>query len=127
MFKFFKNKTEKSDANPAQEVRKNTDKPTNNSINTEEMIDDISYIQEIKHIKGNWQQYDVLLAARGYGWDMMVDWAAYMEQADLDNVSTITTARMANMILFIILFVIVSLEANLIIIHLFFYICSSSH
>ena len=97
MFKFFKNKTEKSDANPAQEVRKNTDKPTNNSINTEEMIDDISYIQEIKHIKGNWQQYDVLLAARGYGWDMMVDWAAYMEQADLDNVSTITTARMANM------------------------------
>ena len=58
---------------------------------TEEILDDISYIQEMKHIRGPWQQYDVLLAARGYGWDTMVDWAAYMEPADLDAISTITT------------------------------------
>ena len=31
---------------------------------TEEMIDDISFIREIKHTKGKWQQYDVLLAAK---------------------------------------------------------------
>lgn len=61
------------------------------------MIDDISYIQAIKHIPGVWQQYDVLLAAMGYGWGMMVDWATYMESADLDGVSTLTVAEMANM------------------------------
>lgn len=64
---------------------------------TEEILDDISYIQEMKHIRGPWQQYDVLLAARGYGWNTMVDWAAYMESADLDAISTITTAEMVNM------------------------------
>ena len=63
----------------------------------EELIDDVTYIREIKHIRGKWQQYDVLLEARGYGWDYMVDTAAYMEGADLDNVSTVTTAPMGNM------------------------------
>ena len=51
----------------------------------------------MKHIHGSWQQYDILLAASGYGWDYMVDTAAYMESADLDSISTITTAEMANM------------------------------
>ena len=63
----------------------------------DEMLDDVSYIKEIKHIYGSWHQYDILLAASGYGWDYMVDTAAYMESADLDNISTITTAEMANM------------------------------
>lgn len=40
----------------------------------EPMIDDISYIQEIKHLSGKvgfvlWQQYDVLLASQKYGWE----------------------------------------------------------
>ena len=63
----------------------------------EEMLNDISFIKEIRHIKGPWQQYDILLASRGYGWDYMVDSAAYLESADLDAISTITTASMANM------------------------------
>ena len=63
----------------------------------EEMLDDVSYIQDMKHIRGDWQQYDVLLAARGYGWTFMVDSAAYMEAADLDDISTVTVAEMANM------------------------------
>ena len=42
------------------------------------MLDDTSYIQEIRHFSGMvgsvvWQQYDVLLAVRPYGWDTMVD------------------------------------------------------
>ena len=68
----------------------------------EPMIDDISYIQEIKHLSGKWgfykwHQYDVLLATRIYGWDAMVDYAAYLESADIDKIDTITIADMANM------------------------------
>ena len=40
---------------------------------------------------------DFLLAAQPYGWEYMVDTAAYMESADLDGISTVTTAEMANM------------------------------
>ena len=65
--------------------------------NAEEILDDVSFIQDMKHIRGPWQQYDVLLAARGYGWNMMVDWAAYLESADLDGISTITSAEMIKM------------------------------
>lgn len=64
----------------------------------EEMLNDVSFIKDMKHtMSGAWQQYDVLLAARGYGWDYMVDTAAYMESADLEGISTIATAEMANM------------------------------
>ena len=58
------------------------------------MLDDVSYIQEMKHLYGNvgiasWQQYDILLATQPYGWDTMVDWAAYMESADIDKIDSI--------------------------------------
>ena len=44
----------------------------------ETMLDDISYIQEIKHLHGNagnvvWQQYDILLAAQHYDWWTMIE------------------------------------------------------
>ena len=38
---------------------------------------------------GPWHLYDVLLAAQGYGWDMMRDWADYMAEADLGNISQV--------------------------------------
>ena len=62
---------------------------TNASQTTETMLDDTSYIQEMKHLSGKvgfvlWQQYDVQLAARPYCWETMVDWANYMETADFD-------------------------------------------
>ena len=62
-----------------------------------ETLDDVSYIEEMKQKRGLWQQYDVLLAANGYGWDYMVATAAYMESADLDDISSITISEMANM------------------------------
>jgi len=62
----------------------------------EEILDDISFIKRMKHIRGTWQQYDVLCAATGYGWNYMVDSAAYMEAVDLDDISTVTVADMAN-------------------------------
>jgi hypothetical protein len=56
-----------------------------------EYLDDITFIRNIKHIPaGPWHQYDVLLAARGYGWDMMKDWADYMADADLEHISQVT-------------------------------------
>ena len=61
------------------------------------MLDDTSYIQEMKHLHGKvgfvtWQQYDILLATQPYGWETMVDWAAYMESADFDKIDSIIVA-----------------------------------
>lgn len=92
MFQFFKKKKQTEEVK--HETGKNADPQTTTETDT---IDDLSFIQKMHHIHGTWDQYDILLAARGYGWDMMVDWAAYMEEADLDAVSTITVAEMANM------------------------------
>ncbi len=58
-------------------------------------LDDITFIREFKHLtSGPWHQYDVLLAARGYGWDMMKDWADYMSEADLAHISQVTTGSL---------------------------------
>lgn len=58
-------------------------------------LDDITYIREMKHtMAGAWQQYDVLLAARGYGWEDMKAWADYMSKNDLDiSHGTLTVAE----------------------------------
>lgn len=67
----------------------------------EAMLDDVSYIQEMKHLHGNdvnmvWQQYDFLLAAQHYDWYTMVDWASYMESADINNIESVVVADSAN-------------------------------
>ena len=84
---FFKRKKKKQQDNIAQVA--------------EPMIDDISYIQEIKHLSGKvgfvlWQQYDVLLATQKYGWETMVDYVAYLETADIDKIESITVADMTD-------------------------------
>ena len=59
-----------------------------------EMLNDITFIRDMKHVVcGAWQQYDVLLEARGYGWDMMLQWADYMASADLTNIQQVTTGE----------------------------------
>ncbi len=63
------------------------------------MLNDVSYIQDMKHLYGNvgiafWQQYDILLATQPYGWETMIDWAAYMESADIDEIDSIIVADM---------------------------------
>ena len=67
----------------------------------ESMIDDVSYIQEIKHLSGKvgfvtWQQYDILLASQKYGWETMVDYVAYLETADIDHIDSLTVADMSD-------------------------------
>lgn len=83
----------------AETVRKNIgvtnpDSKANDTLEIE-YLDDITFIREIKHTTaGPWHQYDVLLAARGYGWDMMKDWADYMSDVDLEHISQVTTGSL---------------------------------
>lgn len=63
----------------------------------EEFLDDITFIQEIKHISnGPWHQYDVLLAASGYGWEPMIEWADYMSQSDFEHVDQLSIGLIGN-------------------------------
>ena len=67
--------------------------------NNEEYIDDVTFIRDIKHIQsGPWHQYDVLLAAQGYGWDYMISSADYMAAADLENISQVTAVLLTQKI-----------------------------
>lgn len=62
---------------------------------TAEYLNDVTFIKQMRHISsGPWHQYDVLLAARGYGWDAMIDWADYMAAADLEQISQVTAGSM---------------------------------
>lgn len=77
-----KNKTEsnKEPVNTATVAKENS-LPT-------ELINDETYVRDIKTANsGAWFQYDVLLNARGYGWEMMLDWADYLADADIMNIS----------------------------------------
>ena len=86
LFDIFKKKTPVA---PNKSITKAAEIPTS------EYLDDITFIREIKHITaGPWHQYDVLLAARGYGWNMMKDWADYMSDADLEHISQVTTGSL---------------------------------
>lgn len=60
-----------------------------------EYLDDVTYIREIKHTTLEpWHQYDVLLAARGYGWNTMKSWANYVGEADLESISEVTAGHL---------------------------------
>ena len=62
-----------------------------------EYLDDITFIEDIKYTSfGSWKQYDILLAARNYGWDMMKDWADYMAQADLMGISQVISGALSH-------------------------------
>lgn len=78
----------------ANAVNKNA---SNDAFDKEKYIDDITFIRDIKHIQsGAWHQYDILLAARGYGWDMMKVWADYMSEADLEHVSQVCVGSLGS-------------------------------
>lgn len=67
--------------------------------NDTEYLDDITFIESVHHSGGGgnpWEKYDVMIAARGYGWDMMKDWADYMVEADLEHISRVTVADAQN-------------------------------
>lgn len=58
---------------------------------TIEYLDDITFIKDVRRFDLKvWQQYDILLAAQGYGWKDMIKWADYMTEADLKNISEVT-------------------------------------
>ena len=57
------------------------------------MLNDTSYIADLRHTEGPWQQYDFLLASQGYGWDYIIDSADYMTKIDLDSIGTVRSAK----------------------------------
>ncbi len=58
--------------------------------------DNKTFVKAINHVQsGHWHQYDVLLDARIYGWDFMKEWADYVINADLENISEVTTGSLA--------------------------------
>ena len=58
-------------------------------------LDDITFIQDMKHIPaGPWHQYDILFAAQIYGWAHMIRWAEYMSGADLKHISEVIVGEM---------------------------------
>lgn len=62
----------------------------------DDMIDDVTYIKELHHVMtGVWHEYDVILNARGYGWEMILSWADYLKKTDLSHISTVTVAAIA--------------------------------
>ena len=70
-----------------------------NNNKEESFLDDESYIESIEHLSGRvgfveWQQYDILLASQKYGWDTMVDLAAYLETSDIDSIDSLRVADM---------------------------------
>lgn len=81
IFDKFKKKNESPQA--TNEVKHNS-----NADST--YLDDITFIQDMKHVTaGPWHQYDILLASRPYGWDFMVKWVDYMSSADIKNISEV--------------------------------------
>lgn len=62
-------------------------KPSNPSdpYASKPMLDDPTFIRELRHsVFGPWQQYDVLLDARPYGWVDILSWADYITEQELD-------------------------------------------
>lgn len=73
--------------------KKQNDETQAGTVASGEYLDDITYVRAIKSFKqGPWVQYDILIAAQGYGWATMINWADYAAQADLVNVSQVTVS-----------------------------------
>lgn len=95
LFDLFKSKKEKKGNHPTTDASSHSQTVDSLNAQAEEYLDDITFIREMKHIPAKpWHQYDILLAARGYGWDMIIDWADYMATADLEHITQVTTGSM---------------------------------
>lgn len=81
---------------PVKNVQPNTCASPEKTVPVQDVyLDDITFIKSTKHLRaGPWHQYDVLLTAQGYGWEMMKDWADYMVQADLERISQVTVGSL---------------------------------
>ncbi len=78
---------------PAGSVQKSgSEQPAGNAG---DMLADMTYIEDVHHIEqGGWHQWDILLAARGYGWETMVDWADYFADKELQSIQQVSVGDM---------------------------------
>ncbi len=91
-FDFLKKKDKTEPANAPIKTE-----PANVPIPPEYEIEDITFIRDMKRVRcGAWEQYDILLDARPYGWEDMRSWAEYMSQNDVDvSLGTLTVSPIA--------------------------------
>ena len=99
LFDRFRKQKENVQAPPETKVQETPEEkvpetPKQEETPSEEFLNDVTYISSIKHISDVWQQYDVLLAARGYGWAYMLSTADYLASADLENISEVESGQM---------------------------------
>lgn len=86
LFDLFKKDKAKKEMHDTQKVY---------DFSADEYLDDITLIKDLKHIHSvPWHQYDAFLAAEGYGWDQMIDWADYMAASDLEHITQVTTGSL---------------------------------
>lgn len=91
--------TEKAASPENQKEARQTEEngPQSAPQGADDYLDDVAFISEMQRVvtpDGHWQQYDAVLDARGYGWDMMKNWADYMAVADLEHISQVETGDM---------------------------------
>lgn len=80
----------------AQEPVAKAQEPQTTLPEDEDYLEDITFIKEIRAgVFGGWNQYDILFAARGYGWQMMLEWGDYMAGADI-AVNQVTAGAMGS-------------------------------
>ena len=54
-------------------------------------VQDPPFVKDMRHfVNGPWHQYDVLIDARIYGWNHMVEWADYVAKADFSTLDEVT-------------------------------------
>ncbi|KRL85069.1 hypothetical protein FC50_GL001863 [Lacticaseibacillus pantheris DSM 15945 = JCM 12539 = NBRC 106106] len=79
----------------SKNARKSTAVKT--TVNSREQSDDENWIADLKHsVHGDWHQYDILIAARGYDWNYAVSAAEYLIHSDLTNIGTLTISDIEN-------------------------------
>ena len=91
LFDFLKKKpTEEEKAQtvriPNQEVAQKVEQES-----SQNNVQDPPFVKDMRHFQnGPWHQYDVLIDARIYGWNQMVEWADYVAKADFHDVGEVT-------------------------------------
>lgn len=56
----------------------------------ERVINDYPFVKEMKHIRDDvWNQYDILIDSRPYGWDELIMMADLIAENDLVNISEV--------------------------------------
>ena len=67
------------------------EKQENVQVAAQQNVQDTPFVKDMRHfVNGPWHQYDILIDARIYGWNHMVEWADYVAKADISKLDEVT-------------------------------------